>query len=573
MNRIKLAKAFLAVTVCISTALQPVLTARAENGLSDSGFEVVTDGSGINVGAALYTGSDAKPLEAIVPGSSVNSSVKVKNTAQEEKSVAVITVLYNADNAMEDICAKHITLAAGAEENVTNSVNVPSGTDDGRTIQTFVLESFNNMYSYCESFSYPAAPSVETAWDMGSAFSLSSEKVYSGYSALKIKGSASECSQPVTLSKNSMYKMSFLGKGDADLDYGVYTKSGTAISNVKKLEPSADWNTNSVLFKSADNDSAVVKFMNNGTGSAYVDDASVSGNLIVNGGFEASDMGWVLDSSCYEISSASVYAGDGALKITSSKSGSRAYQETDVIAHCKGMISFKSKCSEDVIFKVLDADSNELISKAGTTVKSSGSWQNNYVFVNTLGYDRVKLCFETKGSAGRVSYIDEIEFSNLQYPDELVNSDFENGTEGWTAAYSTVMTTSDNVFSGAASCRLANRTKVYSSISQRVEGILNKYGPGSYYLEAYVRPQLDITGGWAVARVRYTPSGGSEAQKTLNISNPTAEWHKISGIVDLSWSADISSARISFETSQRTEDSALTSDLFVDDVSFFKMPD
>ena len=567
----KIINASVAFVICINMCCG--VTCSADELLKEPGFEVVTDGSGLEAGTALYTDNTGAVLYKLPAGQPVSISVNIKNNAETNKTVSVVSALYNDKNSMMSISAVDRSIEADGLAVVENSINVPAAADNDWSIKTYVLETVGNMYSYCDCFSLPQKPSIQSAWKLGNAFVPTSETAFEGFSALRICGEASECTQPITLGGRGMYKMSFFGKGDAGLNYGVYDASGSALSDIKQFEPCDDWELNSVLFKGDGTESAVLRMENDGSGSAYIDKASVSDDLIVNGGFENGSGGWEFDGNCFEISSSDSFSGKNSLKVTSNAGGRHAYQETDVIAHCKGMISFKSKCTESIEFKVLDSDSNALISKAGTTITSSSSWKNNYVFVNTMDYDKVILSFETKSASGRVSYIDDIKFTNLMYDDELVNSDFENGTEGWTAAYSTAMTTTEDVFSGENCCQLTDRTRVYSGLSQKVTDILNKYGPGSYYVEGYVRPQLDITGGWAVVRVVYTPSGGSETRKTINVSNPTAEWHKLSGVVDLDWDTDISRATISFETSQRSEDAALTSDLYIADVSFFKMPD
>ena len=120
---------------------------------------------------------------------------------------------------------------------------------------------------------------------------------------------------------------------------------------------------------------------------------------------------------------------------------------------------------------------------------------------------------------------------------------------------------------------MQERTGIYASLSQNVTDIVNKYGPGSYYVEGFVKPQVDFAeGGYIVIRVIYTPKGGAETRNTINVRMPKAEWNKISGIVNLNWDTEVSAARISFETSGNNDPSFL-SDLFIDDVSFFKMPD
>lgn len=571
MKKFKNTGIFTAVILCM-VCLCPGASF-AGNVLEDYGFEVVTDSPGFEIGAAVYTDGNGELLTGIPAGGVLKSSVGFMNISAEEKNISVICALYNADNSMEDISAKVTSLGVKKRTTVENTLNIPAEADDSWCVRTYVLETLGNMHSYCESFSFPPKASHGTKWEMGSAFSLSAEKVYGGESSLKIKGEASECLQPVLLNKNSMYKMSFFGTGNNSLGFGIYDKAGGLLSEEKTFDGSNDWIINSLLFKSSEDEEAVVKFNHNGSGSGFIDNVSLSDNIIINGDFEDSELGWMVDETCFEVSKADAYEGKRALKITSKSSGKRAYQETEVIAHSKGMISFKSKCAEDIYFKVLDADSNELISKTGTTLSASSSWKDNNIYINTMGYDKVKLCFETKTSAGKISYIDDVKFTNLMYPDELVNSDFENGTEGWSTTYASVTNSTDEVFSGEASGQLTERTKVYGSLSQKVEDILNKYGPGMYYLEAYIKPQLDITGGWVVARVAYTPKGGSEIKKSISFSNPKSEWNKISGTVELTWEDGVSGATIIFETSQRTEDAALTCDLYIDDVSFFKMPD
>ena len=577
MNKSKLTKSLFAVILCLSVLLLTGLAALADAAIENGDFEVVTDGSGLEISTAVYTDGDGAFLNALPAGETVKAKVSIKNPTAEAKKISVVSAVYDSYNTTKSMTVKNISVSANRKTTVENSIALPAEANSGWSIKTYLFENLGNMYSYCESFSYPAKPPVETKWEMGKGFLVSSEEAYAGYSAMKVTGEASECIQPITLNPNSMYKMNFIGKGNAGLSYGVYDTSGAELSGTKQFTPSDSWNLNSVLFKTADEEEAVVKFVSDGTGSAFIDNVSLSDDVIFNGGFEDDELGWTFEDSCFEVSTTNAYEGKKSLKITSDSSGQKAYQETDVIPHSKGMLTFKSKCSEDVQLKILDGDSNELISKAGLSVAVSSDWKDNSIFLNTLGYDKLKICFETKSSNSRISYIDDVKFIGLQYPDELINADFENGTEGWTSAYATLSTTEDteNVFSGTASAWLTGRTKTYSSITQKTNAILNKYGPGSYYFEAYVKPAADITGGWIVVRVKHTPKGGSETTKSLTLSNPQAVWTKISGVVDIEFDSEVSSGLIGFETSMRTgfDDEAVYGDLFIDDVSFFKMPD
>ena len=573
MNKLKLVKVLLVAVLCVCISFMCGMVYADTVLIQGGDFEVVTDGSVLETGVPVYTDSNGAVLTQMPAGDTVKSSVSMKNTSDAEKNISVVCAIYNSENTMVDVSAEIISLGVNKKKTVENTVAVPADADNTWSIKTYVLETLGNMYSYCESFSFPAEPVVETQWNMGEGFTLSSEDAYDGYSSLKISGTASECSQSAILNKNSMYKMSFMGKGDADFNYGIYSGSGELIADEKTFEASEDWNINSLLFKTSDDENAVVKFKNNGFGSAFVDNATVSDDILINGGFEESEIGWVLDETCFSVERTGAYEGKRGLKITSKSSGAMAYQETDVIAHSKGMISFKSKCSEDIYFKVLDADSNELISKVSTTINSSSSWKDNYVYINTLGYDKVKICFETKTSSSKVSYIDNIKFTNLMYSDELVNSDFENDLDAWTNKYSSLEISNDEVFSGNASAHLKEREGIYANLSQDVTDILNKYGPGLYYVEGFAKPQVDFAeGGYIVIRVIYTPKGGAETRNTINVRMPKAEWNKLSGVVDLDWDTEVSAAKILFETSGNNDPSFL-SDLFVDDVSFFKMPD
>ena len=102
-------------------------------------------------------------MKALTAGDIVSSSVRIRNTGAEEKNICVVATLYNEDDAMKDICAKHITLDAGAEETVENTVSIPSDADSGWKLKTYVLETLGNIYSYCESFSFPPEPMIETS--------------------------------------------------------------------------------------------------------------------------------------------------------------------------------------------------------------------------------------------------------------------------------------------------------------------------------------------------------------------------------------------------------------------------
>lgn len=577
MNKLGLIRALLASFLCVCISFSGGAVLADTDLISNGDFEVVTDGSGLELGVAVYTDGDGEILTQMPSGGVVNSSVSMKNVSDGEKTISVVCALYNSENTMMDVSATIISpLKKNKKATAENTLNIPSNADDTWSIKTYVLENLGDMYSYCESFSYPAEPAIESKWNMEKGFSLSSEDVYDGYSSLKICGPSSQMSQAAYINKNSMYKMSFMGKGDSDFNYGIYNTSDEQIADEKTFEPSDDWSINSLLFKSSD-ENAILKFKNNGNGKAFIDNVVLSDDILINGDFEDSEFGWVLDDTCFEVDKTNPYEGKRSLKITSNSAGARAYQETEVIAHSKGMIYFKSKCSEEIYLKVFDAESNEIISKVGTTIPSSSSWKDNYVYVNTLGYDKLRICFETKTSNAKISYIDNVKFTNLVYSDELVNSDFESGLDGWVNERCTYDNSSAEMFSGEMSGHLADRTATYSALSQDITDILNKYGPGSYYVEGYVKPGVDLTnyGGWLVIRVRYTPKGAANhTQKTITVASPKNEWTKISGVVDLTWDDAITTANIRFETSWKVENTMeYLCDLFIDDVSFFKMPD
>ena len=236
------------------------------------------------------------------------------------------------------------------------------------------------------------------------------------------------------------------------------------------------------------------------------------------------------------------------------------------------MLSFSSKATENIFYKVTD-EANTVVIAGNTNASASSGWTKNYCFINTLQYSKIRVWLQTTSSSGKISYIDDVRLENLMYPDEIKNPGFENDVSDWTNAGSatSVAATTAWVNSGVKAAFVTNRADQFSGIRQDVTSILNKYGSGSYCLDAWVKTATPLpTGKYVTIRVRwYSSSVPAETRQTALLNGTNGEYQHISAVLPITWTGTITAANITVETSG--EEKPYT-DFYVDDVSFFKMP-
>lgn len=93
-----------------------------------------------------YQDSQGNTLTGLVPGGTLRSSITIRNTGSEASPVALMVVLYDAKNAVENVALIEGQLDAGETEILTGGFGLPQDVT-GYRVKTFLWDSFSGQKS------------------------------------------------------------------------------------------------------------------------------------------------------------------------------------------------------------------------------------------------------------------------------------------------------------------------------------------------------------------------------------------------------------------------------------------
>lgn len=279
--------------ISVPLALSVVFSSVYAADFKDGGFENVSTDTQVSVGNPVYTTGGVALDGAISSNQKINISLPVYTDAQ--KTLTAITTLNDENNSVIDITYARETNTGDFE--LESSINASSAFESGKyTLKTYLWDDLALSYIYAGNFSFKdinAPSNKNTAWNVSGAASLSSEKVFEGLSALKIKSadyiSDTKVTQNIEVKANKVYKLDFAAVGDGNFSYDITDADGnTLLNEICYFDGSEDWTFPSKAVFSVEEDAAVTAvFADCGTNAvSYIDNVSLTEELLSNGSFE-----------------------------------------------------------------------------------------------------------------------------------------------------------------------------------------------------------------------------------------------------------------------------------------------
>ncbi len=568
-------KKLLRTALVVCSVICMTASASAQSIITDGGFEIRTNNQSIQISPPQYTyekDGTEQELVSVVPGETVNVGIAVKNTSDTQINARAITCVYDNDGTMSSAFASALaSIPRGGEEVLNYTFTFPAESEKCGSAKTMILDSISGLCLYSEPIKFPNTGLNRFAWKLSDGFSLTAAEKNSGRSSLKITGNGSEAEayQFAGLGTEKTYKLNFYAKGSSEFSYAVKDTNGVDLSTVERFGANSDWTKKSVLFKTADDENAKICFINTGnSGISYVDDVIISNQFVENSGFENGTEGWILDGNCFEVSSEDVHSGSNSLKMISRSSGATASASAEVMPYSTYILMFNSKAAENFKFRVTDELANVL---ADSTIEKSSGWAGKYFIIKTGECGKINISVTLESTFGRTSYIDDIELSNLIYPEIVENGDIETGTkDGWKSSSGSVSLIPDDSekLSGDWGLRVQGRAQVSDFIYQELASKVNEAGAGVYHFSAGIKGDNGI----AILTYRYSADGLPVVEKT-SYGVRSTEWQTAGVDIDVPQNyidAGINTFQIRIWCGTPTG-GFTGSDIWVDDVSLLKV--
>ena len=480
----------------------------------DKGFEQKTTDTGFFVSTAIYSLSDGAPLTALQANKNIQSKVTVKREIEGTQTVTVVCALINDKNSIEKMSYVTDTLGNGQEKTLRVNLTLPGEIKSGSCLKTFVWDSLQGQWSYCEGSRFPETKIINSAWKMSDENVMyTSDEEHSGYSSLKFRANSfGEASQDISVDPRNYYIVGFYAKGNSPFTYSILDQNKSVMDS-KTFGSSANWIPVSIPFNSAGNSEITFRLANNSVSGAvyeavYMDDVFISKNHILNNGFEGEmSLSWELGADGI-ITNETPLADTFSLKLKGTNLG-EAYQLVNVINGGDYLLSFQAKTVSGNN-KVCRVYPNAYMPQyVEIPIDGAVGTVKKYTLDLIPTANVMKIAFVTGGISSGVTYIDNVDLSmtpsNLLInpgfeEDDTISSTVNDYSLGWTARSSGKMTRVDEpnypnyVRSGSYAARLSNRSDNWSAMAQSVLEQLKRKGKGTYYFECYVKTGKGTSG-------------------------------------------------------------------------------
>ena len=234
-----------------------------------------------------------------------------KDYKTASSAIQTIIALYDVQNNLIKTATANATLPAtlGEEIEIQPAITLPDDLSNGCYIKTMVWTDINSSLTpYVQSFTFPGG-TVDSDWTLdGWEIVRHTETNTDGvktneYDALKAVKNGAKASKTFKVEPGSTSLVTFMVKVDdyttAGATCNVYDKNDTLLGKLEinndNLSSTTDeygrlrnyFNYCAVPFNTGANDEVKVEFVNNTNVAVYIDDVSVSDNLIVNGDFNS----------------------------------------------------------------------------------------------------------------------------------------------------------------------------------------------------------------------------------------------------------------------------------------------
>ena len=603
-------------------------------------FEPQTIRDGLIISVPTYTmvkadGSEAASFTTLDPygGATVTAHVLAKDYKTASSNVQVIVALYDAQNNLVKTATQSATLSAtlGAETEIPVSITLPDDISTGCYLKTMVWTDMNSTLTpYVQSFTFPGGI-VDSDWELD-GWKIVADKetsdngVYTNeFSALKSTAKDATATKTFKVEPGSVSAVVFMAKGDRNngsIVCKVTGKDGTELTSYtvkgddETINRFRGWfNYYTIPFNAGENDEVTVKFVNGANYDAYIDDVSVTDNLIVNGDFNSNTAYgkyapyWqrinTNEAYRFEIDNSDKIEGKSSLKITTTANGNsldqvirssiieKAGTGTYVLSGffkrdklnangAKGTKFFPQiKKTDKTYLLQYETNITNLYNNKGVTDTTDWHYFSTEVNINTVEDITLSLYFAGNYEETTI-HIDDLRL--VKKNNLLTNADFETGLDSkgkvvnWamSSGSATVAIDNDVVYAGKNSVKVSGRGATAEAVAQSVADALNQNGAGLYVVSGWFKT---TNGGTPCINLRIAYKENAEATSNKLYDTYTRgvsgndDWQYVSGIIEVPQNCVdiISWARVQLYVGAGTGTDA--GDFYADNVRFFKIAD
>ncbi|MFD0958199.1 carbohydrate binding domain-containing protein [Paenibacillus chungangensis] len=307
--------------------------------------------------------------------------------------------------------------------------------------------------------------------------------------------------------------------------------------------------------------------------------ASTPTDLLTNGGFESGLIGWSAEGSAtITAESDNIYQLSQSAMVSnrSSSDDTISYDITSILqANGSGIYTPEAwvrnltNIESDFELRIVITDST---GTHETKLIQGGAmyWQRihdrlSLSWNGTLSSAKLEIVSLDPAQSYFVDYVQlyKGDYSYDQQVNLLSNPGFESGTSDWSSSGSGALTAVTSTFAeGEYAGVLNGRATPADGIEQDITAILSQEGPGEYDYSAFVKLGSGVDEKTKM-KLKVTDDNGSRTY-TGTFYSTDGKWTAMGGHVDLDWSGNLSSAKLTIVTDTNT------SDLFVDGARLIK---
>ncbi|MHB1484839.1 MAG: carbohydrate binding domain-containing protein [Saccharofermentanales bacterium] len=310
------------------------------------------------------------------------------------------------------------------------------------------------------------------------------------------------------------------------------------------------------------------------TTDMYLDTFSFSKdppNLLSNPGFESGTTSWTAQS-CSIAANASSHTGSYACLASSrTYTWGSPVQDIRTILTTNGQGIYSSSAwvklasgTDNVSIMIITNDDNgtHYLSRSTSVGTSYTKISNDNMYILWTGtLNSAYIEIQTSSSTANL-YADDFTLTKTS-TNLLANSEFESGTDSWSAQACSLATDTSNVRTGLNACLISSRSYAWGSPTQDIKSTLLSSGQGNYTSNAWTK---FASGSDNVIVVVYTnDSGGSHWFSTTPVNVGTS-YKKLEGNLNITWTGTLNTAIIYIQTISST------ADMYLDGFSFNLTP-
>ena len=603
-------------------------------------FEPQTIRDGLIISVPTYTmvKADGETAAAFTTldgygGATITAHIMAKDYKTASSAIYAIIALYDAQNNLIKTATANATLPAtlGKEIEIQPAITLPDDLSNACYIKTMVWTDINSSLTpYVQSFTFPDGTVdsdwVLDGWEVVADKETSDNGVYTNeYSALKATKAGATASKTFKVEPVSTSVAVFMVKGDrtnGSVICNILGKDGSQLATytIKDGDETISrfrdfFNYFTVPFNTGTNDEVTVQFVNGADCAAYVDDVSVTDNLIVNGDFDSNtvygkwtpywslETGANLDTKGYtfSIDNSDKVEGKSSLKIETAKATTHLQQivkkavidkagtGTYVLSgYYKRSLTNSNGQNGTKFFPWVSQGSTFLVQYPKDIMDTYGSSADNtdwHYFSQEFNIDEssdldLKLYFAGAAYEPSTIHVDDLRL--VKKNNLLANGDAERGKTDWSMDQGSATVAADNsvAYAGINSIKVSGRIGATESLSQDIMTLLKNNGAGVYGFGGFIKSE---NGGVPVMNVRLSYKKAGETGNTLydddaNKVYGTAgvtDWQYVTGTVAITQEMvdSLNWARLQMRTGTNKDAAVQVGDFYADNVRFYKISD